>query len=336
MSDTPKQPEPNTEETQSVKKPEETKSTPPLKPKNHGASVFTYLAILFAAAFLMLLLAYFIQQRNNDVALDHLRDSITSYQSLDQLIEENQALDDENQRLTQELENYYKVNGIFDAGMLGKQQQLLDDLIRPKQNSPEYFHDRCAQLNIPYQGTFRIGLVQCESSTLFKVSHISNQLRAHCPLANYGVFQYGSSVIILFRDWNDANVRTQSGFSEDWNALLTTLRQNKACMGISLLFSDVTKLYVGYRQAEAASNIGKRRDTDGTAYFYSKYYLEDMLEHYADTMPLEDTYTHYLDRLMDDNNSVCSNIKLLYYFLCSERNISLTAKHVHMHRNSVI
>ena len=148
--------------------------------------------------------------------------------------------------LTQELENYYKVNGIFDAGMLGKQQQLLDDLIRPKQNSPEYFHDRCAQLNIPYQGTFRIGLVQCESSTLFKVSHISNQLRAHCPLANYGVFQYGSSVIILFRDWNDANVRTQSGFSEDWNALLTTLRQNKACMGISLLFSDVTKLYVGY------------------------------------------------------------------------------------------
>lgn len=238
--------------------------------------------------------------------------------------------------LTQELENYYKVNGIFDAGMLGKQQQLLDDLIRPKQNSPEYFHDRCAQLNIPYQGTFRIGLVQCESSTLFKVSHISNQLRAHCPLANYGVFQYGSSVIILFRDWNDANVRTQSGFSEDWNALLTTLRQNKACMGISLLFSDVTKLYVGYRQAEAASNIGKRRDTDGVAYFYSKYYLEDMLEHYADTMPLEDTYTHYLDRLMDDNNSVCSNIKLLYYFLCSERNISLTAKHVHMHRNSVI
>ena len=136
--------------------------------------------------------------------------------------------------LTQELENYYKVNGIFDAGMLGKQQQLLDDLIRPKQNSPEYFHDRCAQLNIPYQGTFRIGLVQCESSTLFKVSHISNQLRAHCPLANYGVFQYGSSVIILFRDWNDANVRTQSGFSEDWNALLTTLRQNKAQLDLDV------------------------------------------------------------------------------------------------------
>lgn len=82
--------------------------------------------------------------------------------------------------LTNELDNYYKVNGIFDAGMLGKQQQLLDDLIRPKQSSPEYFHDRCAQLSIPYQGSFRIGLIRCESSTMFKISLICNQMRAHC------------------------------------------------------------------------------------------------------------------------------------------------------------
>lgn len=33
-----------------------------------GASVFVYLAVLFAAAFLMLLLAFFIQQRDDAVA----------------------------------------------------------------------------------------------------------------------------------------------------------------------------------------------------------------------------------------------------------------------------
>ena len=103
MSETPNQPDSNTEETQTAKKPEEAKSASQ-KPKRRGASVFTYLAILFAAAFLMLLLAYFIQQRNNDVAMDHLRDSITSYQSLDQLIEKNQTLGDENKQLTQDLE----------------------------------------------------------------------------------------------------------------------------------------------------------------------------------------------------------------------------------------
>ena len=103
MSETPNQPDSNTEETQTAKKPEEAKSAS-TKSKRRGASVFTYLAILFAAAFLMLLLAYFIQQRNNDVAMDHLRDSITSYQSLDQLIEKNQSLGDENKQLTQDLE----------------------------------------------------------------------------------------------------------------------------------------------------------------------------------------------------------------------------------------
>ncbi len=61
-----------------------------------------------------------------------------------------------------------------------------------------------------------------------------------------------------------------------------------------------------------------------------------MLEHYSDTMPLEDAYTHYLDRLLDDSASTCSNAKLLYYYLCLERNITLVAKNVHMHRNSVI
>ncbi len=238
--------------------------------------------------------------------------------------------------LTNELEEYYKLNGILDDGMIGKRQQLLDDLIRPRQDSEEYFRDRCAQLCIPYQGAFRVGLILCESSTMFKVSHLANQLRAHYPLENYGVFHYGSSVIILLHDWNDSDICRQSGFEEDWNAFITTLRQNKAYVGISLLFKDVKKLSVGYLQAEAASNIGKKRSGDDIAYFYSRFYLDDMLEHYSETMPLEDTYTHYLDRLLDDCGSASSNAKLLYYYLCLERNISLVAKQVHMHRNSVI
>ena len=107
-------------------------------------------------------------------------------------------------------------------------------------------------------------------------------------------------------------------------------------MGISLLFNQMEKLHVAYQQAVSAVSIGKKHALNDNAYFYSNYYLEDMLEHYSEIMPLEDAYTRYLDRLIDDNNGSCSNLKLLYYYLCSERNISLTAKYVHMHRNSVI
>lgn len=238
--------------------------------------------------------------------------------------------------ITQELDTYYKVNGIYEAGMLGSQQQLLDDLIHPKQNTPEYFRDRCAQLRIPYQCNFRVGLVQSENVSMIKVSQIANQLNAHCPIPNYGVFQYSNMILILFQDWGSADIKTQSSFSDDWNLLLTTLRQNRSYIGVSLLFTDASKFSVAYQQALSAADIGRQRERDIRAFFYSRYYLEDMLRNYDPVMPLQDAYTRYLDRLIDDNSGSCSNIKLLYYYLCSERNISLTAKYIHMHRNSVI
>ena len=49
-------------------------STPPAK-KNERSSVYVYLAILFGAAFLMLLLAYFVQQRNNETTISGLQSS---------------------------------------------------------------------------------------------------------------------------------------------------------------------------------------------------------------------------------------------------------------------
>lgn len=72
-------------------------------PKNKkGAPVFTYLAIMFAVAFLMLLLAYFIQQRNNEVAMDGLKDSISSFESLDEVLEDNRQLREEIEELEEE------------------------------------------------------------------------------------------------------------------------------------------------------------------------------------------------------------------------------------------
>lgn len=59
---------------------------------NGARSVLTYLIILFAAAIILLLLAFFMQQRNNEAALNGLQDSITSFESLDELIDENRDL----------------------------------------------------------------------------------------------------------------------------------------------------------------------------------------------------------------------------------------------------
>lgn len=78
-------------------------------PKNRkGGPVFGYLAIMFAAAFLMLLLAYFIQQRNNEVAMDDLKDSVTFFESMDELVEDNRQLREELDSREQELDDLQK------------------------------------------------------------------------------------------------------------------------------------------------------------------------------------------------------------------------------------
>lgn len=70
--------------------------------RGRGASVFIYLAILFAAAFVMLLMAYFMQQRNNEAAISGLQNS--QFESLDGLRQENEALQKENEALRTQVE----------------------------------------------------------------------------------------------------------------------------------------------------------------------------------------------------------------------------------------
>lgn len=94
MSDAPKQEGQN---------PEPVKSDPPIKPKS-TKSVAVYLVILFAAAFLLLLMAYFMQQRSNNEVIGSLQNSVSQFQTVDELREENQALREELDGLEEELE----------------------------------------------------------------------------------------------------------------------------------------------------------------------------------------------------------------------------------------
>lgn len=73
---------------------QEEKASPPARSR----SVFLYLAVLFGAAFMLLLFAYLMQQRDSQEisgTLSQLRESMGSIESLDQLVEENHLLREE-------------------------------------------------------------------------------------------------------------------------------------------------------------------------------------------------------------------------------------------------
>lgn len=61
-------------------------------PKDGRHSTMGYLLILFAAAFVLLLLAFFMQHRDNQLTLSELSSSITAFDSIDQLLENNESL----------------------------------------------------------------------------------------------------------------------------------------------------------------------------------------------------------------------------------------------------
>ncbi len=84
-ADPPPSPEPDRAE---AKKEAEPPSDGPQPAKPRKPSVAIYLTVMFAAAFLMLLLAYFVQQRN----IGNLQNSVDSFATVDELRAENQLL----------------------------------------------------------------------------------------------------------------------------------------------------------------------------------------------------------------------------------------------------
>ena len=69
------------------------RETSPHPPNGKRSSFYVYLAVLFGAAFLMLLLAYFVQRRNNETAISALRSTMDL--SREELMEEIQGLEEE-------------------------------------------------------------------------------------------------------------------------------------------------------------------------------------------------------------------------------------------------
>lgn len=237
---------------------------------------------------------------------------------------------------TEQLNVYFTETGFYKHS-IPLRQQMLSDLLNYDGENPELVQDRARQLRLPETGSFRLGYAVFEDSSSLLASHLVLQLRSWSNVANYGVFQYKTSVIILFQDWHDYPIADRLSFRERWDEMLEILHKNGAKLGVSLLFTELGKMRIGYHQAKSALQIGRELNPDAIEYHYSKYYLQDMLSYYQNKFSLDDISVRYLEQLSDDKEGYINrNILLLYHYLNTERNISLTAKQVHMHRNSVI
>ena len=95
--------EPPAGETPSASEPKNSEDAAPSPTgrKNRRSAVYLYLLILFGAAFLMLLLAYFVQQRSSKTAISDLRESMNL--SREELLDEIRELKEQNAALNDDL-----------------------------------------------------------------------------------------------------------------------------------------------------------------------------------------------------------------------------------------
>lgn len=73
-------------------------------PRNKQQSVLIYLVILFAAAFLLMALSYFMQRRTSDATIEGLRESVSAMQSVGDIQSQNEALRQQVADLEEQLE----------------------------------------------------------------------------------------------------------------------------------------------------------------------------------------------------------------------------------------
>lgn len=101
---------------------EETRPTPSVSGHESKARVFRYMAILFAAAFLLLLLAFLMQNRANQETISDLAESVSSVHNV---VEENEALRQQIEALEQELE---ELNETYLDEVSWHQSRIYEDL----------------------------------------------------------------------------------------------------------------------------------------------------------------------------------------------------------------
>lgn len=104
----------------------EPRSTPPSRRKREEKpNVMGYLVILFIAAFLLMFLSYFMQRRTDQETIDSLKVSVSSMQSVQDMIADNLELRSENEALDVLTTSLTTENASLQAEVDHQNQQLI-------------------------------------------------------------------------------------------------------------------------------------------------------------------------------------------------------------------
>jgi len=212
---------------------------------------------------------------------------------------------------------------------------FMDDLLLHTHEDDAYLIDRAKQLQLPPNESYRIGLIQWDEYSRDQAEYVLWRVRSGLGKSVYRVMRYHESVLMIVKG-SMPHSQVVEKMNEAVGQFSEILSVCNGHIGFSTEVESLLQLDVAYKQACAAVKYGKQMGADEDLLFYSKYYIYDMIDSYTDKYKIEDMFVQKLKLLDTEEEGRYNNLNLLRYYLLSERSLSVTARLLHLHRNSVI
>ena len=216
-----------------------------------------------------------------------------------------------------------------------QKEAFISDLLQQTKPDETYLEDRARALQIPLDMRYRVCVIQWENYSRPQADYVLWRLKHDLGFSSYRALAYQDKLILLMNG-DLASITVQQKAQISSRAILDLIEADGGYAGFSLPGFPLLKINAAYHQALSAAACGRKLAPDDRMYFFSRYYLFELMGHYESSFPLEDLGFWRLRELRGEPGDEYDNFHLLRYFLLTERNITETAKLMHMHRNSVI
>ena len=184
-------------------------------------------------------------------------------------------------------------------------------------------------LGLQLVADYRFYCIVFQAHIPVRANHLAGQLRTEFPHCR--AFVYQSKLWMLAQEQEGSMVH------QVLPKLSALLELHHARCGIGSPFERLEMLGEGYLQATQAHELGHRLNPERRYYHYYEYYVFHLLSCAAKEITWKQLYHSQLNRIIETDRSKGSdNLRLLDIHLNCDRNISQTAKILHLHRNSVV
>lgn len=230
----------------------------------------------------------------------------------------------------------YYLRCIGTGGTVPSQKEtFISDLLLHTKENEDFLADRARSLKIPMDMKYRICVIQWDNYSRPQSEYVMWRMKHDNHFPSYRTLLYQDMLVLLMNgDLPSASVQERA--EESSRTFRDLLEIGGGYAGFSLPGFPLLKINVAFQQALSAARLGHRLAPEEKLYFFSRYYIYEMLSDYEKRYPLEHVYFWKIRELIGKRDEEYDNYHLLRIFLLTERNISMTARLMHMHRNSII